>query len=570
MKKTAVLLSVLICVSLYLFFVFHSFNKLPLGDEIYQVAVMDVRHDYPSPPNVRDFGLWGHPTLYGETLIALGKIFSPDYVTARGLGICLFFAVVAVMVILSHEVKTDRKAAGRMALLSVFLYSTHPMVIQGSLLLDRDNTFFTLFLSLFLLFLLRDRKKQDVKNFILCVLSLTLLMWGKLAPFPVVAFSLLLFESLSQRERWLRDFLIFLSGAALFAVTWFAYCAYFPREGVLAKDIFRYLFKSAGTRYQPSSSGIGSAADIAKTTVYLILWLNPFLLVLGVLYGVHTAGAVFKRTRLQDADIFSVFTTVIFMSYVLYGRIMFGFPKYHYPMLFMLCMMAANSVVCNEWKTTKNTVLCFMFFLLTYLLYVVFLDDIYRVAYFDVKKSLMDTGSVVHSIKTKIIVQSLILCFSFAGVMGMLKLFIFKNFSRVFTASLLICGLALNFSQNTFQMQPDFSTISCYGETGTSAVLDYVRGRLRDDRLMLSSMPLMFYLKQLNKRYHPDAFFNSRQNVLKDIQDARTQFFIYGVNSHTLGQVTEVFQSPPVKDYLLKNFSAKKIGTYTVWERRKS
>ncbi len=561
-----------VCVSLYLFFAFHSLNKLPLGDEIYHAAVIDRNNIYQSPPGFRNFGLWGHTPLYGGTLILLSKFFKPDYQTARMLGIFIFLFTLGAVWGIAKEVAGNKDDALKVCLLSVFLYCIHPMAIQGSLLMDRDNTFFTLFLTCFVLFFIRFKKFRRRRDYFLCVLCVTGLLWGKLASFPVVFLGFAILEGLTNKNLKERvvDMGVVAGGVLIFIVSWFLFCRSVSAPWLNPSDIFTYLFSAGKSRFSSSMPGLNSLSDIVKTFVHVVIWFNPFFLCLAALCWLGTVKNFFKTRALQADEALSVFSFVIFAGYIFYGRLMFGFPKYHYPALFLMCVGSACLLISIAGNMTmKDTAWVVFFSLGISFIYHAIVNDVFLSAYFSVKESLAQYGFVSVSVKYKIISQwgTLLACFALTWVF--FRRVCLHSVKRSFLASLFVCSVSLNLSQDIFQMDRNVSTISCYGERGTGDAVKYLRARLENAHVVLTSRQILFHLGQSGRKDYKDVFFNDREKVIKELKKPVVQFFAYGIQTHTWYQLREVFHDREIIRYVEENFLRRKIGTFTVWERKK-
>lgn len=569
-KKYITVFAFFLSAGCYLFFALHSLTKIPLGDEVLQAALIDTKDFYAADAGLKLYAMLYHPMLYGEVLLFLAKIFSPHYITARVLGVFIFIGTALLIYGLAFEMNGEQRAAHKTGLLAVFLYCTHPMAIQGSLLLDRDNTFFTFFLALFLLLLLKYKKSGEKRYFYMCVPAAVLMMWAKLTPVPLVAAALLFYDVMKKEKRGFADIAILFLSSVIFAASWLVYYK-FQTHGLPRTQIFWYLGECVRTRYRPAASGGGSVFDIVKTVYYAVLWFNPFFLCLCSFFVVDMLKTYVKVKTLAFRDIMAFTGGAFFFGHMLVGRLMFGFPKYHFPALFLFSLMAAYTLIAGGSLSRKNFMMtafsCFCFVVL----FRFSLDDVYRMSYFDVKRSILETGSVSHDVKMSIVRQWLLMFFPFAVLWCLLWKAGGSGAVKACKAALFVCCVALSFSQDIHQTRNDYATITNYGEQGTAHVIDYLSRHLKKGKIVLGSRQLLLYLRQLRiRQYNDPTFFSGRDYVLAELKNKNVQFFVYGVNTNTLEQVRGVFDSRAVQEHLVKHFVRRRIGTYTVWERKKS
>src|SRR5207247_1633717 len=82
----------------------------------------------------------------------------------------------------------------------------------------------------------------------------------------------------------------------------------------------------------------------------LALWVSPFLLLLSAL-GLGRRALQFASARtLEPEDLLHLTAALVLVAYLVVGRTTFGFPRYDYPVLPLLAILAAASIL-DAWRT---------------------------------------------------------------------------------------------------------------------------------------------------------------------------------------------------------------------------
>lgn len=218
-------------------------------------------------------------------------------------------------------------AGGTRSAVAVLLLGVSPLFIQGSLLLDTDNTLVVFFLLAALLALFRERWG-------LLSAAVLLLLWSKLT----AALPLLLVLSgwgawgMLRGDRRGTTLLLSLSGGILaFFASFYAYSAF---NGLPFWKPFYYLYGAVFSKKISSGGGLLQVAQF-------ILWSGPAFC---LLWSIAAVRAFCSGKR--DLDMLAALLSVVVgAGYFFVGGTPFGFPKFQIPAFVFGCWLVSGLVV---------------------------------------------------------------------------------------------------------------------------------------------------------------------------------------------------------------------------------
>jgi hypothetical protein len=285
------------------------------------------------------YGMW-HPPLYQYVLAAAISISPSADWAARGVGlICLLVSLFVMWRISTEQIGADAPAAVRALPLSLAVLS--PLVTQGSLIVDIDNTVLA---PLLLVFLWQYSKTGDPlapKRLAWLTALFTVSLFAKLTTPPIALAACATWALF--REKPLRHLvavaIIGIGGAAAFWAAYRGYCA--------ALD------------YPPHfmwELGVGSRSDLVATAKTLtatlravrwhVVWFSPVMTTL-LVGAVLVRGVQMIRTRrAETVDLFLVFAAATFCAYAVFGA-MFG--KYTVP-AGLAAALAIGVLLAQGWR----------------------------------------------------------------------------------------------------------------------------------------------------------------------------------------------------------------------------
>lgn len=322
-------------------------NEYLIGDSSMFILLIQKFFGYIQTPVV-DFSsgasIW-HPLLYPAVMTAFTKLFGPDLIWQRSVGLlCLaisLFLIIKIVNSVSRNVSEKRV----IILLSCGIFILIPYGLIGSVHIDIDNTIITPILLLFIYFFSRFQNaenKSKIKFYIALCLSLSLGLWAKLTTPLLLPPSIFLFYVIKRKpvKAFIYSAGLLLIGGGVFFFTWYFFCRALnlPYAGVF-KRIFGVFFdKSADA----SQAGILSfARDIAL----LGFWFNPLLIVVWIKKSIDIIKDCLQKKSVNDIVLFvAILTMALFFGYILIGRIIFTVPKYHFPATILIAFSLALSI----------------------------------------------------------------------------------------------------------------------------------------------------------------------------------------------------------------------------------
>lgn len=266
------------------------------------------------------YGMW-HPPLYQYTL-ALGiRVLGGSNAVLRGVSVVWFLAsLVLAWQLLRLLLPRGTPALLRAVPLALILLT--PLVNEGSLHLDIDNTSLTFSLLLFSYVFLRAPLDTSWRRCLALGLLLALALWSKLTtPFLLLG-AAILFLLLSRQVRGaFRLAVVALStGLGLFFLTYFLYCDLFHYP---PSFMFEFSYLHNRKIYQPNDLW-----PIVQSMRWHTVWLSPGIALL-LLFGFAARVREYVRERrTEPADFLLLTAAMIFFFYVAWGGL---FGKYTVP-----------------------------------------------------------------------------------------------------------------------------------------------------------------------------------------------------------------------------------------------
>jgi hypothetical protein len=266
------------------------------------------------------YGMW-HPPLYQYSLALGTLVLGASDAALRGVSLLWFAACLGLAWrILGRVLPRGTPPLLRAVPLALLLLT--PLVSEGSLHLDIDNTSLAFALLLFADVFLRDPQDTSWRRCLLLGLILTFALWSKLtSPFLILGAAV---AYLVLDRRLLGGIRLaavaFVAGLGLFLATYWLYCKllhYPPRF------MFEHSYLHNRKIYQPTDLW-PSVQSMRWHTV----WLSPGIaLLLLYAFGARVVGYLRQR-RVEPADFLLLAAAVIFFFYVPWGGL---FGKYTVP-----------------------------------------------------------------------------------------------------------------------------------------------------------------------------------------------------------------------------------------------
>lgn len=255
------------------------------------------------------YGMW-HPPLYLYCLAASRYVFGPANWTARIVGVAWFAATAAVV----------WRLGGPLAL-SLLLLS--PLLAQGALYLDIDNTSMAFALILFGAVFAAAPRPHSGRTVALLAAILFLAMWSKLTTPYILLIAVAVFHALNRDWRGLiQTAAIGAAATAAFLGSYFLYCWL---TGYPAGFMFDTTY--VGRRGAYLSAG-RSLVKPLHAIWWNVIWFSPALaLLFGLLTG-ERLHAFWQRRRADAIDFWMIFAWACFGAYAVWAGVM---GKYTFP-----------------------------------------------------------------------------------------------------------------------------------------------------------------------------------------------------------------------------------------------
>jgi glycosyltransferase involved in cell wall biosynthesis len=266
------------------------------------------------------YGMW-HPPLYQYSLALGGLLLGWSDAALRGISLLWFLgSLFLAWKILGLLLPRDTSPLLRAVPLALIVFA--PLVAEGSLHLDIDNTSLTFFLLLFAYVFLRAPLDASWRRCTALGLLLALALWCKLtSPFLVLGAAVLF---LAVNRRWAGALRLAVVGIAVglgtFLATYFLYCALLDYP---ARFMFEYSYLHNRKITQPNALW-----PIVQSVRWHVVWLSPgiaLLLLAGFCMRLRSA---LRERRVEPADFLLIASAAIFFFYVFWGGL---FGKYTVP-----------------------------------------------------------------------------------------------------------------------------------------------------------------------------------------------------------------------------------------------
>ncbi|MFA6419201.1 MAG: glycosyltransferase family 39 protein [archaeon] len=367
----------------------------------------------------------GHPTTYINYLAFFLSIAPEKFL--RLSGIIIFIATLIVLFFAFRSLFGDNK----LALAGTALYAFNPLAIQGSLLLDIDNTILALAIAIFSLVYLYKFKSKKIKYLFLAI-AIALILLSKLTVFFIILGGAFLYFIIWKRKEFKSFVLAAFAGVGIFAIVWFVISLisgisfYSPIEYILA-NIF-------------SRNATLTIYDRIVTIFYSglkqnLLWITLPLCLLFL-----------SQIKEKTTRLFFVISIIALAQYLFSIPSAYRFPKYMAAFLPMIALVGFYFLRNFKFKIKIASI---GLFVLPSIVYAVFLRDPIQHA--------RDLIGAVY-----IVVVNCIPLF---------PIIVSKHKKEI----LIFLYLGVCLYTNIFQLTTTSATLYDYGETGLQGTLEYIQ-----------------------------------------------------------------------------------------------
>lgn len=513
------------------------------GDECWTPRIINsyIQGAIPAP----GVAMLYHPPLHGFLLAAFSNIGGGSLPVIRLVG---FLCHLAAAFLLFYCLKRFTEGWSYLPHLAFFLYLTHPLSIQSSLILDIDPgllvpTIFLLFSALALSHPLQLRK-AILASFLAFSTKLT-------TPFPIVFLGICLPLRSDRRERAKKIIgtLLGMTAAFLFIVATASYlhCSW--------TDPFTYALSALTQK---------SDWDITKVLLSLLritLWLSPFLMVLA-------GWAIYHSFREDDPRLRAIALTilVVFLAYLIVGGVTHGYPKYHLPLLPLLFFLVGLHFLSSKDLPALKLPFWFVLILVCSFIFGFIMPDPLLLVNYQFREYLV-AGEPLKDLYYGACTIGGLLFFTPVIIGVLLRLYFPKNpLSGILAATLLVCTIGYSLGMDTRQVRAAYATRYCYGESGTVELASLVRRLPQNESAMVPENVQILAGVQTD-RLIPPGFWNNVTGVVHGLENPDVKLFAYSVSYNTIQQVRNFRRNEKLNKTLITSFTYKRIGTFDTWQR---
>lgn len=509
-----------------------------------------------------------HPPLYSLILGLLYKtgIGGPDL---RVFGAACFMLNLFLIVRIAEAAFKDSARAGQAGLLAALLFLLNPMAVRGSLILDIDNTVLASITLWFVLEFVRRFETPARRDYAVLGGIIALGFWSKLSTPLLLLAAVFAFYWLKDgfKKSLARTFILSVIGLGSFFLSWWIF--------TLALDLpFYLIFHRVASVLQGgySQRSFSLFTDLADRVARTALWAGPFFLLLGLFPVLSGIKAVISGERPGAKDFIAILALLIFFGYIAIGGVIYGFPKYHYPMLGLTALLAAFAVDKAGIIFDKKTLLVCAGLAAAWAAFNsgVVGDLIYGLNH-DVRyAALLDPQGLRPALARFALHCALYLVPAFI-VGAFIKIYYKYDLARAASLTLLLGAAASAVSLGLAQARAGYSTTYLYGsDLRDRARLAEFLGKVgagSPGSLLIAPEDVM-YNAGLDSAYPYCTWGKTAEKFAEAVSDKKVACVVYGPAWNSAFQYKSVFPDPSVRKVLLENYSESAIGEYTVWLKK--
>lgn len=564
---------ILIFLLLYLIFPIISWQRLLADFEVGFLHAGDVINNKGTKFLINE-EYWNsflniHPPLYIYSLAAVFKILGPTAAAARFLGfVCMVINAILVYLIFKEIFGKEKEIP---AILASLFYISNPLVIQGSLFLDIDNTILTLQMMLFTLLYLKCQEGASLKQLFFLGILFCLILWSKVTTSLVIIATVFLFQIFTGKIKkgFYHAFVIFTAGLGLFVLTMWIYCI-INHNFYFSNYLFAPLLMAQGKKLSGTASF--QLLTVFKILARLTLWLSPFIALLAFT-GIVRAIKTIKKDNTQGIVFLLIYSSIIFFVYLYVGGSHI-FPKYHMPIMPVLAILVVGALP-FEFENIKIKHFLFslgaIFVMAMYYIYLVgdpLLSSNYLLKNAIIGGTVLTSGIVRKNIVQMILYFLPLISILFFSFIGKQKFSLYK----IYIYLLLILSLASNLALNVLQAKSGYNHMDHYGvkEAETKQVLKFITENVKPNQEIFAPVDINYFLGHLKFIYTDIDTLSYPEKFMIRLRDKDIKCFVIRITSISLQQISNVLRNSAVSENLKRDFLYYDFGSYFVWLRKKN
>lgn len=485
--------------------------------------------------------IYGHTPLYPIITGFLMGVFKTP-AALKVFGAVVGLASMTLMWLLGRACGVGKSRAA----LAVLLLGMSPLFIQGSMLLDIDNTLVVLFLLAGLLALFKEK-------WLLLAAALTLLLWVKLTaslPLLLVFFAWGLWGVFRGERRGAQVLLAICAGLAAFLLSFYVYCYL---DGFPFGMPFSFLYGAFFSK-KISSDGGG-----LQQVVQFLLWSGPAFFLLWLSAAVRAF-----RSGKPDLDMLAaLLSLVIGAGYLFVGGTPFGFPKYQVPAFVLGCWLVSGLAAdaLNGWFKPRYALV-----ILAGAAVVAAAGDPLYTLRFLIRGALASghgTGGYIPLLAVQAATPLLLTAvFWFLG-----RKFFLSSGKAVFAALSMAC-FSHCLGADLLQSK-SYNTLYTYGSTGVHEAAQLASSALKEKGkgFFPAEITASLRLKGFDVEAVKNKFWSDETALKAAASDPEGRIVLYGIPFNTLDQI-RLLEGPGVSSaFIAAGWRKVSAGSYKGWTR---
>ncbi len=503
------------------------------------------------------------PHLYARSVEFAFRLFGESEEAARLPGILSGLLSIALVFILIRTLIPEGKTSRNpLAAWGALFYGATPAVIQGSVIIDVDNTILVPSILFLFLAVAKVEQEKKVKWFIFLAFAVAVALWCRVTTPFVVVLLLLFYLFVDQNSFRFKGVSVgaILLGALIFLASWYFYC---QTTGMTFSLPWNYSLEALKERTH--RTGALTPFRVFQDLVYLTLWLGPLTALLFFIFAIRRFLPFFKKPGWNREDIFLAGSLVILGGYTLVGGATFGFPKYHCPGIPLMVIWLGGTAgqqridLSHEGLRLRDI---FFVAVAAFLIQIFVAGDILYFLRYEWREFLafgLSTPSEIFknsAVRITLYFFALIILF----LIG-LRFFFRKNPTWL----VMVMSLGLNLGMGFLQSTADYQTGYDYGAKGAKEAARFLRDRVPAKSVVIAPREIFYYLgyDKSNRGWLPPEALEKR------LRDSKTSAFVISVVAQTVDQIQTISNADSLQKLLHRQFDSFTVGSFKIWIHKK-
>jgi hypothetical protein len=345
----------------------------------------------------------------------------------------------------------------------------------------------------------------------------------------------------------------------LLASSWMAYSYLHQLSDCQTLYPFIHLYKTFKGQTDYSSS----FTLLAKRTLTVVGWFFPQVLLLAAVGAYHRLKDFAVNRKAEPIDFLILYIAVVYATYSISAP-PWGFPRYQYPLMGALCILAVASLkrLNSELLPTARLIAISAVVLAYYLM----LGDPFLV-YYTMKETLLENPGDTLGVYAKMLIQPLLFILPSILLFALFKIGRRMDAIKAITLSLIIPAIMAGIAVDLVQAKADYNTTYLYGETGEAGVVAYLHTIAPSSRVLCQSKEIAFYLRGMDVSVNLDEkMLESRAKTVTLIGRENPDYIV--IRAIRSAEDYSTTNDPEVKELLDSRYSKHLFGSFIVYERR--